>query len=57
MNKTMAHKIIRNNNRLIIRQVANDARTSYSSYRDILTDLGTSRTAAKFVSRLLIDEQ
>lgn len=59
-NETVARvrEIIRNNRRLTIREVAEDVGISYGSCQEILTkELGMSRIAAKFVPRLLTDEQ
>ncbi|KAF0708055.1 protein GVQW3-like, partial [Aphis craccivora] len=59
-NETVARvrEIIRNNHRLTIREVAEDVGIYYGSCQEILTkELGMSRIAAKFVPRLLTDEQ
>ena len=59
-NETVARvrEIIRNNRQLTIREVIEDVGISYDSCQEILTkELGMSRIAAKFVPRLLTDEQ
>jgi len=59
-NETVAlvREIIRNNRRLTIREVAEDVGISYGWCQEILTkELSMSRIAAKFVPRLLTDEQ
>ena len=59
-NETVARvrEIIQNNCRLTGREVAEDVGISYGSCQEILTnESGMSRVAAKFVPRLLTDEQ
>jgi len=55
---TKVSKIVRNNRRLTLREIADDCRISVGSCGAILTDdLHMKRVCAKFVTRLLTDDQ
>ena len=50
--------VVRNNRRLTVREIADDCGISVGSWESILTDdLRMKRVCAKFVPRLLTDDQ